>query len=205
MKKLSIEQKAQAYDTALERAKKWYNAPNIDKMPTYGSRIIEEIFPELAECEDEEIRKELIDYHKRKLTVAGYSYAHEKWIAWLEKQGEQKTADKVEPKFKVGDWLQYRKSKPFLVEEITKQGYINGISCLPFDWENEIHLWTIDDSKDGDVLATHGCIVIFKEIDGLNIKCHCTYHFMNNPSFYVNTLQNKSVFHPATKEQRAFF
>lgn len=51
MKELSIEEKAEAYDKALDRAKKWYNAPNIDKMPTYGNRIIEQIFPELREDE----------------------------------------------------------------------------------------------------------------------------------------------------------
>ena len=34
-----------------------------------------------------------------------------------------------EPKFKVGDWLQYRNAKPFFVEEVTKQGYVNGNSC----------------------------------------------------------------------------
>jgi len=53
------------------------------------------------------------------------------------------------------------------------------------------------------VLAAHECLVLFKEIDGLNIKCYCTYHNMgSNPSFYVDTLQNKTAFYPATKEQR---
>jgi hypothetical protein len=52
------------------------------------------------------------------------------------------------------------------------------------------------------VLAAYECIVLFKEIDGLNIKCRCSYHFTNNPSFYVDNLQAKRAFHPATKEQR---
>ena len=50
----------QLYKDALERAKKWYNAPNADKIPTYSNRVIEEIFPELKESEDERIRKALI-------------------------------------------------------------------------------------------------------------------------------------------------
>ena len=127
----------------------------------------------------------------------------------LEKSDYEWVSDTVvrkkqnKPKFKVGDWLQYRNAKPFLVKEITRQGYVNGDDCLPFSWENEIHLWTIADAKDGDVLAAQECYVIFKEIDGLNIKCHCTYHYMGfNPSFHINTLQNKTAFHPATKEQR---
>lgn len=68
--------------------------------------------------------------------------------------------------------------------------------------DESLRLWTIQDAKDGDVLAAHECLVLFREIDGLNIRCYCTYHFMNNPSFYVDTLQNKDAFHPATKEQR---
>lgn len=51
----------QKYKEALERAKKWYYAPNADKMPTYANRIIKEIFPELKESKDEKTRKEIID------------------------------------------------------------------------------------------------------------------------------------------------
>lgn len=70
--------------------------------------------------------------------------------------------EQVEPKFKVGDWLQYRSAEPFLVEEITEQGYINGNSCLPFEWENEIHLWTIHDAKDGNILmSAYNCTFIY--------------------------------------------
>ena len=54
----------QLYKDALERAKKWYNAPNADKIPTYSNRVIEEIFPELKESEDERIRKALIELVK---------------------------------------------------------------------------------------------------------------------------------------------
>ena len=130
------------------------------------------------------------------------------------KKVEQKSADKVEPKFKVGNW--YQCTKDFFGKGVTfdkntayycaKEGCLQDeYGChiaIVKDLYDNFKLWTIDDVKNGDVLAAHECIVLFKEIDGLNIKCHCTYHFMNNPSFYVNTLQNKSAFHPATKEQR---
>lgn len=117
--------------------------------------------------------------------------------------------DKVGPKFKVGDWIVNNISKDvFLIKNINNGYYTledikgNIISpCLP-PCESESHLWTIQDAKDGDILAAQECYVIFKEIDGLNIKCHCTYHYMGfNPSFHINTLQNKTAFHPATKEQ----
>ena len=91
MKELSIEERAQRYDEAIDRAKKWYNAPNIDKIPTYGNRIIEGIFPELNESEgkEEKIRGKLIHLVKKSYEQGGY--ALHKWdademLAWLEKQ-----------------------------------------------------------------------------------------------------------------------
>lgn len=56
MSELTIEQKAKLYDEAIEKAEKWRNAPNINKIPTFGNKIIEDIFPELYEPEDEKIR-----------------------------------------------------------------------------------------------------------------------------------------------------
>ena len=40
---MTEKEKAEAYDRAIKRAKKWYNAPNIDKIPVYGNRLIERI------------------------------------------------------------------------------------------------------------------------------------------------------------------
>ena len=45
--------------------------------------------PELAESEDERVRKEILDYIK----TGTYQ---KKWIEWLEKQGDQKFADNIE-------------------------------------------------------------------------------------------------------------
>lgn len=121
---------------------------------------------------------------------------------------EQKHADKVEPKFKVGDWVVRGKTIAQILD-IQEQYYVgldidgNDFTSSRFLSDDKIHLWTIQDAKDGDVLAAHECYVIFKEIDGLNIKCYCTYHYLGfNPIFYVDTLQNKEAFQPATKEQR---
>lgn len=47
---------------------------------------IENIFPELAESEDEKIRKEIISA----LKYANHKGVYDKHLAWLEKQGEQK-------------------------------------------------------------------------------------------------------------------
>ena len=120
---------------------------------------------------------------------------------------EQKPADKVEPKFHQGEWIT-NGDYTWKIIEVKPLDYIlqsqdgNIVDDTISHVDEQFHSFTIEDAKDGDVLTAHECIVLFKEIDGLNIKCHCTYHFMNNPNFYVNTLQNKSAFHPATKEQR---
>ncbi len=94
MKKLSIEEKAKAYDEALERAKEI-----IECSKNSGSkevRMVLSFFPELRENEDEIIRKALIKLVKK----AGEGYENvidgvsiEDAISWLEKKCEQKPAE----------------------------------------------------------------------------------------------------------------
>jgi hypothetical protein len=63
------------------------------------NEALEFLIPELKESEDEMIRKEIISA----LKYANHKGVYDKHLAWLEKQGE--SADKVEPKFKAGDWV----------------------------------------------------------------------------------------------------
>ena len=87
MEELTIEQKAKAYDEAIEVARKYWNSPrtciDIDVLP--------ELFPEIKEIDDEEIRKGLIaiitDFDSLYLQE-NYSLSREEAIAWLEEQGE---------------------------------------------------------------------------------------------------------------------
>lgn len=111
MDKLTIEQKAKAYDEALERAK---GVIEQNPLMEYLKKGIEYIFPELKESEDERIRKELIEY----LRTLPNHFSHNgslitDWIAWLEKKGVQKPTDKVEPKFKVGDKIRKKTPRSF--------------------------------------------------------------------------------------------
>ncbi len=103
MKELSTEKKAKRYDEAYKVA------DNIHRFSSDLAEIkrMEEIFPELKESEDERIRKEIIsfiqdDINEINLKVSGDYYdrdkediAHKNWckkaIAWLEKQGKQKS------------------------------------------------------------------------------------------------------------------
>ena len=123
----------------------------------------------------------------------------------LEDVNEEKfdNANKVEPKFNLYDWVVTDKGDTVQIVAVNNGYYTlhNGMDFNMSYVDKCWRKWTIQDAKDGDVLAAHECLVLFREIDGLNIRCYCTYHFMNNPSFYVDTLQNKDAFHPATKEQ----
>lgn len=88
MKELSIEEKAKRYDNIIEKANKMHHE-NCEAC----QMCIEELIPELKESEDERIRKELIAYLKNR----DYDI-DDKWIAWLEKQAEQKPVG-----FNIGD------------------------------------------------------------------------------------------------------
>ena len=92
MKEMTIEQKAKAYDEAKARMSKAYNSNRC----TIG--YMNEIFPDIEEREDERIRK-AIGYaigqstHSDGTLINGvYS---EEALAWLKKQGEQKTVDEI--------------------------------------------------------------------------------------------------------------
>ena len=75
-----LKRKAQRYDEALEKAKRLYEKGTITESLCH-------IFPELKESDDEKIRKELMDFVvDNTICTDG---RREKWIAWLEKQGEK--------------------------------------------------------------------------------------------------------------------
>ena len=80
MDTLTIEQKAKAYDKAIERANLYLGGNQL------GNAWIYKILPELTESEDERIRKKIINLVKK------HSVNHERCMmtAWLEKQGKQK-------------------------------------------------------------------------------------------------------------------
>lgn len=147
---------------------------------------------------------------------------------WYNGKNEQKPANKIEPRFKVGDWV-VRGDTIAQIVNIQEQYYvgldINGKDFVSSRFLNDdkIHLWTIQDAKDGDVLALSWLedknlwekIIIFKKYHSEGVK-----GLYNMPCVegYGNTFKNgKTVFnenlpyysktwicnlHPATKEQR---
>lgn len=88
---MTTEEKAKAYDEAFKRAKAvWRFSSNSAEIMR-----MEEIFPELAESEDEKIRKGIISLiefglENKSAIAPGYNITKEEALAWLEKQGECK-------------------------------------------------------------------------------------------------------------------
>ena len=190
----------------------------------------EKYFPELKESEDEIIRKGLINGFKECLKDCKYpknavKYWHnveiDSILAWLEKQGENKPTDEVEPKFKIDDWIVGNEGIFKVTQYEDEYGYelTDTTGCVVYfvspDYvESNFHLWTIQDAKDGDVLATENFIFIFKNIDnGNGVHYYCQYEISkheNDNQFDIALPQSlmgrvgNSISHysPATKEQR---
>ena len=90
------------YEQALERARIWKDKSG---MSEDKQGILDDIFPELAESEDERIRKALMQNLKERFGTKGNmgeGLDMPDVLAWLEKQGKR-PINKVEPKFKDGD------------------------------------------------------------------------------------------------------
>lgn len=171
-------------------------------------------------------RKEILSREKNnsinyndKLSLGGKIAMLEELLVFLnEMQDDQKDDDIItdsenngdkdfEPKFHKGQWIVKEKFGVYKVIEVCESWYEvvddkDKHYSISFDDEYMCHLWTIKDAKDGDVLIANGCVVIFEKIDGLNIKCHCYFHYIGfEPSLYIDSLQNQTAFRPATKEE----
>lgn len=69
-------------------------------------QTLDDIFPELNESKDEKIRKAIINvFASHKDYEIYYGVSAKDILAWLEKQGEQKPTDNIEPKFHEGEWI----------------------------------------------------------------------------------------------------
>lgn len=201
--------------------------------------VLEDILPELAESEDEKIRKWLIGYFNQYIIdgmpqVFGNGLNVKDVIAWLEKQGKKtqgksaleaikekpaNNANKVEPKFKVGDWItnsiETVQINGYDIDYGYQVDYKGNLQHRDTDIiENEYHLWTIEDAEDGDVLATENFIFIFKNIDdGNGVHYYCQYEIIKHeddnqfdialPQSLMGRVGNSiSHYSPATQEQR---
>ena len=210
MKELTLEEKAKRYDEALAKARNILDSTDDNYVCTYLTKedikgMYSRFFPELAESEDEKIRKSLIHYLHG---LGEFEYPDKKtynnWLVWLEKQGEQidnltpqeaidiavakcfdeqKPTDKVEPKFQNGQWIT-NGDYTWKIVEVKPLDYIlqsqdgNIVDDTISHVDEQFHSFTIEDAKDGDVLLFEGyynSIVLFQGI-GINGKGRINYH-----------------------------
>lgn len=198
----------------------------LEKQKEFVSADFDDVW-ETADCE--ELTAPLDKYSKDAIKNMCHAW-YDKGIElerrnWLEKQGEQndsgvkdynsidphfgKSIDKAEPKFHEGQWIVWQ-GKNFKVNyngcgyELTDQ---NGKSTsLEYGAIDETaNLWTIQDAKAGDVLATgQGNIFIFKSISDCVVCDYCGLYYGKFMDCSANVNSPKSApigFHPATKEQ----
>lgn len=210
--------------------------------------------PELAESEDERIKREIIDFLALPHPQFVGKRDHEKRIAWLERQRDYdrlieemkkrkellskekkkatsandklslggriamlqellafnicNTTDKAEPKFKVGDWITDSDINTFQITKIDNWWYYaddDDKAC--FDVIHDYyHLWTLQDAKEGDILAfDDNTIVIFKDL--YNATSFHSYCYIEDGLFGVSKdgvpdWWEGEGFYPTTKEQR---
>ena len=103
MKELSKEEKAQAYDKAVEIISDYYQKIKYSSISSASSdrEVLEKAFPQLKESEDEKIRKHLFEYFKERkeagdIDETWYGISYDKILSWLEKQGEPKPSSKMQ-------------------------------------------------------------------------------------------------------------
>ena len=237
MKELTIEQKAQRYDESVELAAKFKKEYLSYKELNVHKGVIEafnSIFPELKELEDEKIRKAI------RTLILSDMFAwlekqgeHAKFrdsiqvgdkvtrnqdgvlVNLSQLNRVAKPADKVEPKFKVGDWVIDKQGIVHQIERVVENvtNHTFGYDLVGGGYFNDategVRLWTIQDAKDGDVLHCwidgYEFVLIYKDIkDGYITTYGHLYQnlklFSKEPTtMFCRTIQGH--FTPATKEQ----
>lgn len=215
MKELSIKEKAQAYDKALEGIEDYIKSLKNVNDGIWSARDIEnslsEIFPQLKESEDEMIRKALIRYHKSTIDIDGIK--GDEIVSWLEKQSKQKSAVETKLKIEEGKWYvcisQFCNCIEGRAYKATSDSRIMDDFGTEYDMHSDAYkyfrLWTIQDAKEGDVLVStwkgHSYIYIFKEIESNAIVSYIYYYpKLDAIDVGVINMDNTPTI-PATKEQ----
>ena len=159
-----------------------------------------------------------------------YAFAKD-LLVWLEKQGEQEESQVyetedgkiitysetdgykfVEPNFHEGDWVVNKFGDSWHIDSIDNKNYqvSNGkgnYNYFPILIQDKMHLWTIQDAKDGDVLVNGSNIFIFNFINNRRLMGYCHVN-MDDGNFYNDIGRNEcfctidAPVTPATKEQR---
>ena len=190
--------------------------------------VAEKYFPKLKESDDEKmlrvIREGFNILDKDDEWYSGVTNGQ--ILAWLEKRGEQKPVDKVEPKFHEGEWLCENEPNNYarfiqILETVNVQGkeryrisrdIHNDEDIVEFDFvEKYYHKFDIKDVKDGDVIVSQSqCDLgtwygIFKSLDddeSMTVHCYLARDGRFETRKELCFDKDVSDVKPATKEQR---
>ena len=156
---------------------------------------------------DEDIREAIIEL------VRGSSYIlnpmkQKAMIGWLKKQNAP-ASDIPKTKFKAGDWAMTDYGNVVYIESISETKYL--LQCIDghhekmsFEYVDTCwRPWTVQDAKDGDVLATKDAVFIFKHMEkaGLSL-CNSYCEVIGDSKLGLGFDFSVDSVHPATKEER---
>lgn len=170
MDKLTTEQKAKRYDEALKYAKIYYTSGDEDM-----KMMMKTCFPALVEeSEGEKIRNEIIAFVEQSIHRGGGTpipqEQEDRWIAWLEKQGEQKPTDEELKKLLQAE---YEKGRTKALEEIPKE---DATKQKPAEWSEEDEkmfnsaLWHVKNSC-GNQGKTSGEYEVYNWLKSIKDRC----------------------------------
>ena len=110
----------------MDYEKKYKEALELARVAAFNGHqsLMEGIFPELKESEDEKVREYLIRYIDNTMKS---SELKSKLLSWLEKQNSKKHEEELEKAYKTADKVQYRRGYEAAMKEMEKQGEISPI------------------------------------------------------------------------------
>ena len=127
----------------------------------------------------------------------------------IEKISEQKPADKVEPKFHKGDWVLNNVCLPVQIASVKDGLYIftEGDAISVSFVDENFHLWTIQDARDGDVLVSlsNQPFIYNGECNTFHVGSYCGMDCIGR-KFIISQEKchwtERNGIKPATKKQR---
>ena len=123
------------------------------------------------------------------------------------------TINKIKPIFNVGDWVANELGDAWHIDSFDAKNYqvSNGkgnYNYFPISKQDEMHLWTIKDAKDGDILSVEPVggyqfpfVAIYKN-RGLDFFSSYCFIGLNGKFYEGETGHALDEIHPATKGQR---
>ena len=136
---------------------------------------------------------------------------HKNYITLQTLEKMDKSLYKIETRFKVGDWVVNKFGDSWHIDSLDKKNYQvsdgkGNYNYFPISKQDEMHLWTIQDVNDCDVLVNGSNIFIFNFINNRRLMGYCHVN-MDDGNFYNDIGRNEcfctidAPVTPATKEQ----